>query len=129
MNGKTSVKLIKNFLQSIFKKFGFVILGRKKLVKHNSFDAIHVYLIKNLLNLENEITIFDVGANEGDSIKRFSNLFLNPIIHSFEPTTELVEKIKKNFKSSRVKINNFALGEKKSKRNFYQYNYHRVNSF
>ena len=129
LNGKTSVKLIKNFLQSIFKKFGFVILGRKKLVKHNSFDAIHVYLIKNLLNLENEITIFDVGANEGDSIKRFSNLFLNPIIHSFEPTTELVEKIKKNFKSSRVKINNFALGEKKSKRNFYQYNYHRVNSF
>lgn len=123
------MKLIKNFLQSIFKKFGFVILGRKKLVKHNSFDAIHVYLIKNLLNLENEITIFDVGANEGDSIKRFSNLFLNPIIHSFEPTTELVEKIKKNFKSSRVKINNFALGEKKSKRNFYQYNYHRVNSF
>ena len=26
-------------------------------------------------------------------------------------------------------INNFALGEKKSKRNFYQYNYNKVNSF
>lgn len=123
------MKIIKNFLQSILKKFGYEILGRKKLVKHNSFDAIHVYLINNLIHSDNEITIFDVGANEGDSIKRFTSLFFNPIIHSFEPTIELVEKIKKNFKSSKVKINNFALGEKKSKRNFYEYNYHRVNSF
>ena len=128
-NGKTSVRIIKKFLQRIFKKFGYEILGRKKIVKHNSFDAIHVYLIKNLLNLESEITIFDVGANDGGSIKRFTGLFFNPIIHSFEPTTELVEKIKKNFVSSRVIINNFALGEKKSKRNFYQYNYNKVNSF
>lgn len=123
------MKIIKNFLQRTFKKFGYEILGRKKLVKHNSFDAIHVYLIKNLLNLEGEITIFDVGANDGGSIKRFTSLFFNPIIHSFEPTNELVEKIKKNYESSRVIINNFALGEKKSKRNFYQYNYHKVNSF
>jgi len=123
------VRIIKNFLQNIFKKFGYEILGRKKLVKHNSFDAIHVYLIKNLLNLENEITIFDVGANEGDSIKRFRSLFFNPIIHSFEPTTELVEKIKKNFNLSKLKINNYALGEKKSKRKFFHYDSHRVNSF
>ena len=87
-NGKTSVKIIKKFLQRIFKKFGYEILGRKKIVKHNSFDAIHVYLIKNLLNLESEITIFDVGANDGGSIKRFTGLFINPIIQSFEPTTE-----------------------------------------
>ncbi len=123
------MKIIKKFLLSIFKKFGYEISGRKKLVKHNSFDAIHVYLIKNLLNLKDEITIFDVGANVGDSIKRFTSLFFNPMIHSFEPTAELAEKIKKKFNSSRVKINNYALGEKKSKRNLYQYNYHRVNSF
>ena len=56
-----------------------------------------MYLINNLIHSDNEITIFDVGANEGDSIKRFTSLFFNPIIHSFEPTIELVEKNKKKF--------------------------------
>ena len=50
-----------------------------------------MYLINNLIHSDNEID-FDVGANEGDSIKRFTSLFFNPIIHSFEPTIELVEK-------------------------------------
>ena len=103
----------------ILKKFGYEILGRKKLVKHNFFDAIHVYLINNLIHSDNEITIFDVGAYP----LKGSSLFFNPIIHSFEPTIELVEKIKKNFKSSKVKINNFALGEKKS---IYEYNYRSI---
>ena len=29
--------------------------------------------------------IFDVGANEGQSIERFQNLFPESFIHSFEP--------------------------------------------
>ena len=77
-------------------------LGRKKIVKHNSFDAIHTYLLKNLLNIDNEILVFDVGANEGDSIKRFRNLFTNLQIHSFEPTEDLYKKIKKNFNLSNL---------------------------
>ncbi len=128
-NGKILMQIIKNFFVKSFRKFGYEILGRKKIVKHNSFDAIHAYLLKNLLNIDKEILIFDVGANEGDSITRFRNLFTNPQIHSFEPTEDLFKKIKKNFNLSNLSLNNYALGKNKAKRNFYIYNYHRVNSF
>tara|TARA_X000000950_G_C13917542_1_gene661769 strand:+ start:5618 stop:6460 length:843 start_codon:yes stop_codon:yes gene_type:complete len=128
-NGKILMQIIKNFFVKSFRKFGYEILGRKKIVKHNSFDAIHAYLLKNLLNIDKEILIFDVGANEGDSITRFRNLFTNPQIHSFEPTEDLFKKIKKNFNLSNLSLNNYALGKNKEKRNFYIYNYHRVNSF
>ena len=128
-NGKILMQIIKNFFVKSFRKFGYEILGRKKIVKHNSFDAIHAYLLKNLLNINKEILIFDVGANEGDSITRFRNLFTNPQIHSFEPTEDLFKKIKKNFNLSNLSLNNYALGKNKAKRNFYIYNYHRVNSF
>ena len=128
-NGKILMQIIKNFLVKSFRKFGYEILGRKKIVKHNSFDAIHTYLLKNLLNIDNEILVFDVGANEGDSIKRFRNLFTNLQIHSFEPTEDLYKKIKKNFNLSNLFLNNYALGKSNSKRNFYIYDYHRVNSF
>ena len=128
-NGKILMQIIKNFFVKSFRKFGYEILGRKKIVKHNSFDAIHAYLLKNLLNINKEILIFDVGANEGDSITRFRNLFTNPQIHSFEPTEDLFKKIKKNFNLSNLPLNNYALGKNKAKRNFYIYNYHRVNSF
>lgn len=128
-NGKILMQIIKNFFVKSFRKFGYEILGRKKIVKHNSFDAIHAYLLKNLLNINKEILIFDVGANEGDSITRFRNLFTNPQIHCFEPTEDLFKKIKKNFNLSNLSLNNYALGKNKAKRNFYIYNYHRVNSF
>lgn len=128
-NGKILMQIIKNFFVKSFRKFGYEILGRKKIVKHNSFDAIHAYLLKNLLNIDKEILIFDVGANEGDSITRFRNLFTNPQIHSFEPTEDLFKKIKKNFNLSNLSLNNYALGKNKAQRNFYIYNYHRVNSF
>jgi len=123
------VRIIKNYFQLILRKFGYEIIGRKKIVKHNSFDAIHVFLIQNLLKIEKKITIFDVGANEGDSIDRFKSLFSNITIHSFEPTLASVEKIKKKFNSPEIRINNYALGESKSRRKFYEYNSHRVNSF
>lgn len=123
------MKIFKNFIFHCLLKLGYSIVGKKKLVKHNSFDAIHSYLVSNFLKMGSDITIFDVGANEGDSIKRFRSLFKKSKIHSFEPTNELILKIKKKFDLTDVKLNNFALGEKKAKRKFFLYNAHRVNSF
>ena len=90
------MKIFKNFIFHCLLKLWLFYYRKKKLVKHNSFDAIHSYLVSNFLKMNSDITIFDVGANEGDSIKRFRSLFKKSKIHSFEPTDELISKIKKN---------------------------------
>ena len=43
----------------------------------------------NNLLPKNLVTIFDVGANKGQSIDFFCKIFQNPIIHAFEPNPVL----------------------------------------
>ena len=74
--------MINNFLKKITNFFGFDIIRVNNEIKNISFDEI---LQRRLLN--NPI-IFDVGANQGQSIERFSKLFSNFTIHSFEPIAE-----------------------------------------
>ena len=89
-------------LKKIIKKF-LVYLGihlevsKKQLEAYNNFDAIHKFLVNNFLDKE-KITIFDVGANAGDSIERFRNILQNCSIYSFEPIQEIFKKLKKLFK-------------------------------
>ena len=70
--------------------------------------------IKELIKSENP-TIFDVGANVGDSIDRFKVLFQNPLIYSFEPLKKEYELIKKK-ETENVKCFNFAFGEQEEKK-------------
>jgi len=56
-------------------------------------------------------TIFDVGANLGQTAIKFSNEFPNAKIHSFEPISSTYNKLVQNTKDySNVICNNFALG-------------------
>lgn len=75
-------------------------------------------------------TYFDIGANEGQSIIRLNKINQNSLIHSFEPTPELFNKIKKkNLEEKGVVLNNFAIGDKSGNLSFYTYEYHHINSF
>jgi FkbM family methyltransferase len=74
-------------------------------------------LIKKLLELKlPEVTIFDVGANQG----QFSGLILSGLkdkidfrLHSFEPSVYSYEKLKEKIGASgNVTLNNFGLGKK-----------------
>ena len=119
---------IKNLVHKIFNHFGYKLVGKKDIVKHNSFNAIHRFILNELLNT-NTINIFDIGANDGGSIKRFSKYFPKSKIFSFEPTEHLFNKIKNQFNSEKVKIFNYAVGEKDELKDFYLYDYHKINSF
>ena len=84
---------IKNLVHKIFNHFGYKLVGKKDIVKHNSFNAIHRFILNELLNTHT-INIFDIGANDGGSIKRFSKYFPKSKIFSFEPTEHLLIRLK-----------------------------------
>ena len=101
-------RLIKIVIRKSFNIFGLDI--KKKL--NLSFDEIYKKKFKNPI-------IFDVGANEGQSVKRFNLIFPKCIIHSFEPIKSCFNNIKNSYSGKRFLINNFALGERKGKKNFF----------
>jgi FkbM family methyltransferase len=94
-------KIIKNF----FDKFGYEI---KKLNKNKlNFDDIYQKFFRG------DLTIFDVGANKGQSIERFKKIFPNATIHAFEPIEKEFSFLKKTYEDKKdIIINNMALGEK-----------------
>jgi len=103
--------LIKKIFLIVKKKlnlFGYDIIKLRP-----TFDQIYKK------NINNHPIIFDVGANEGQSIKRFTSLFSRSTIHSFEPIEDCYKKIIKIFNNKNIFINNIALGEKECKRIFF----------
>jgi FkbM family methyltransferase len=122
------MRIFKNLIHTIIKFFGFKLVGQKEHVKYNSFNAIHKFIIHNFFDKKN-LVIFDVGANNGNSIKRFKKNFPTSTIYSFEPTRFLYDELKKKFTSNSIKIFNKALGNLNGQKKFYQYGYHEVNSF
>ncbi|MDA9105990.1 FkbM family methyltransferase [Candidatus Pelagibacter sp.] len=104
------MKFIKRTVRFFFSIFGLNI-SRNTVEEgkiHLTLDEIYKKKIKT-----NPI-IFDVGANQGQSIERFLKIFNKPTIHAFEPISFEYEslKIKYNIKK-KIFLNNIALGEKK----------------
>lgn len=83
---------IKKAIRNILRAIGFDVV-RTNLVKPEGFyitgsefgwDAFCD--MGHLIGAQSEITIFDIGANVGQSAGKFSKLFPNSTIHSFEPS-------------------------------------------
>jgi FkbM family methyltransferase len=97
-------KTIYNYLKllnRLLKIFGLRIQKRRP-----SFDE----LIPKLIDSKKPV-IFDVGANKGQSIFRFKNIFKDSKIHAFEPIPKLYKHIKDNNKFNDVFLVNKALGK------------------
>lgn len=123
---KNTKKIIQDFL---IRNFGYKIVGAKKTVKHNDFDSI-LFFIYNYLFNKKKVVIFDVGANKGQTIKRFQKVFENNLFFCFEPTKRICQKLKENFLHKKnIKIFNFGISNKVSKIKFFDYKYSSVNSF
>jgi hypothetical protein len=90
--------LIKRKIIEIIRKTDYELIGKKSIVKHNNYNAIIKFLIKELYKIKNPI-IFDVGANVGQSIERFSSVFKDEEckIYSFEPTPKLFQILKNKY--------------------------------
>ena len=76
-------------------------------------------LYKNIF-YKNEIIIFDVGANKGQSINRFINCFKDPYIYAFEPNKNIISELKIFENKKRIAIFNIAFGNLIKKINFYE---------
>jgi FkbM family methyltransferase len=74
--------------------------------------------------------IFDVGANYGQSIKRFRRRFHHAKIHAFEPSLKNFEKLQSSTQDDpSLQLNNFALGSKSTESKFYENDHPDMNSF
>lgn len=105
---------MKKTLQNLFNFFGYNIIKSKNFRKiSRTLD----YSIKSQLK-NNSPLIIDVGAHQGESIKRFKKLFLDPEIHSFEPQVEQF-KILKRLKSNKIYLNNCGIGSKNENKNIF----------
>jgi FkbM family methyltransferase len=122
--------LIKRKIIQTINKTGYELVGKKSIVKHNNFDAIIKFLIKELYKIKNPI-IFDVGANIGQSIERFSSLFKSEEfkIYSFEPTPKLFQILKNKYDLKKnIKLFQLALDDEITKSKFFSYEYDAINS-
>ena len=101
------MKKLKNILKKGFNVFGYEIKRKNNEIIEQSFDEI----LKEKITEKNPV-IIDVGANNGQSVNRFLELFDNPIIHSFEPITKEFDVLKEKFGSKK----NIHLNKEKKKR-------------
>ena len=82
------------------------------------------------INIKKNDLIIDVGGHVGESIDRFLKLEKNVTIHSFEPdNVSYQEMFKKYKKFNNIRLNNLALGSKKSTKIFYINNDSQTSSF
>ena len=110
--------MFKKIIKSFLKKKGYEIY-RRFYYDFNSDDTI-----KKILNIAkvdfDDMVIFDVGANIGQSIDRFRTYAKKAMIFSFEPNSEVYSVLKKKESiDNNLKTFNFGLGEKKETLDFY----------
>lgn len=121
------MKTFFKFYLNIFLRFFDLELNsrdRQKISYSFDFDFVEYF------GAHNNITIFDIGANKGQSINRFRSIFKNSIIHCFEPDTNCCEIIKKNYKDDKdIFINQVAASNLNEKKKLNYYYHSTDNSF
>jgi FkbM family methyltransferase len=114
------LKLSKYIIKKILLKLGYKIIN-----KYNHYFGIDES-IEKIFNKakfdKNKLTIFDIGANIGQSIKRFRRKFNKSKIYSFEPNPEIFKDLVEiQKKDSNLKVFNFAFSNKDSITKLFSY--------
>ena len=103
---------MKDLINKLLNKFGYSIVNSKQILNVSS-----EYIIKNIFNRNSKLIIFDIGAHVGQSARKFSRLFSNSKIYSFEPAPKeyeiLIQQNIKNFEAF-----NFGFSNQKSYEKF-----------
>ena len=123
--------------------FHFAIVEKVKVIRIRIitlltwvFDYITLYpclviywvRIRKLLGKQ-DMTIFDVGANKGQSIRLFSIIFPRSNFYCFEPNPSIFNILRLRQNKDNVQVFNFALGEKSEFRKFYVSDFSESSSF
>ena len=84
--------------------------------------------IKSIIEINDPI-IFDVGANQGQTIDSIRNVFPKSSIHSFEPSKVCFKLLKDKYGGiDNIKVNNVAVGAEKGILEFNEYSWSALNS-
>lgn len=107
--------MIKIFIQKFFLWFNYKIINLKK--DKSNLDQF----LNELIKLDNPL-IFDVGANDGRSVKKFKKIFPNSIIHCFEPDNRVYKILFENYSNNKtIKLNHYGMGRKNEYLEFNSY--------
>ena len=118
--------LFKFIINRFLNVFDLEIVSRDRQKISYSLDFDYREIFKSNQNL----VIFDVGANKGQSVNRFRSIFLDCIIHCFEPDKNACGVLKSKYLSDKkIFINEFALSNNNLPKNFFIYYHSTDNSF
>ena len=90
--------MIKELIQKIFIFFGYKIINLKK--DKSNLDQY----LKTLINYNP--LIFDVGANNGQSVENFKKIYPEAKFHCFEPNPDVWNILDKNYKDNKNVVTN-----------------------
>jgi FkbM family methyltransferase len=71
----------------------------------------------------------DVGANRGQTIDAFQRIFATPVIHAFEPASEMFRVLEERAFGPGVSLHHMALGREPGEREFNNYQSRYLSSF
>ena len=74
-------------------------------------------------------SVFDVGANKGQTIEMMQRLLIDPRIYSFEPSSDLATLLRAKFDPKRVTVEQCGLGAAPESRTFIHYQVSELSSF
>ena len=110
-----------------------MIVGDYKLYRKKHLDTVFFDKFKTyhkFFDFSKPLVVFDVGANEGQTIEEYRERYPNSIIHAFEPDPVSFKKMKENTSEQlNLFYNNNALGKMLEKKELFQNPYDLINSF
>ncbi len=115
---------MKKTLKKIVKNLGYKVskINSAKLQQDD-----YLYAVKDeIANVQP--VIFDIGANQGQTLRKILKVYPQADIHIFEPNKYLANYLSENFEGANVKINNSAVGEKIDSLDFHQYEWDALSS-
>lgn len=116
--------IMKSFVKKIFRRHGYdVVRFRGSKLGKFPYDDLTRYLRSD------EPVIFDVGANEGQSIEWFQVVFPHAKIFSFEPGPSAFDVLKKKYSNKEnVRLFDFGLGAHNEKGTLQENSYSNMSS-
>jgi FkbM family methyltransferase len=116
---------MKTFFKKIINSFGYRI---SKINKNSLQNENPLVAIKESIRNQNDIVLFDIGANLGQTIQKMKLEFPVSKIYAFEPSRSCYGILKKNLDIENVLVFNNAVGSKSGKIKFNEYSWSALSS-
>ena len=107
---------MKFLAKKLIERLGYKLI--KKKFMSSGIDLLHDISMDD--NIEDINTVFDVGANTGQTLRLFADIFPRSTIYSFEPVYSSFRKLKKNNSHvENAKLFQIGFSDKKSRVKIY----------